>query len=467
LQQQLSPFVTITAAQLKKEILAAATDTAQQEKTAAARAKYRLAFHESVQQFSDLDAARRSAAFTRWKSIENLDSYLIEFEANFIKSGGKVIWAQDAQEACREICAIIKKSGEKVVVKSKSLTTEEIGLDQALKEMGVDHTETDLGQYILQVAGDQPSHMVMPALHFSKEDVANLFHDILGMEKSSEPGKLATFAAARLRKKYEAAGVGITGANFLLADPGAISITENEGNAWLATAKPRIHIAVAGIDKVLPSVNDLALFLPLLSTYGTGQQLTAYNTILRGPKKNGEADGPSEMYVVLVDNGRSKLLQEEVQRGISSCIRCGACQFHDPVYAVIGGRAYHSTWMGPPATVALPYIKGARTHGFFAELSTLSGADTENCPVNINFNKLLLNSRYKMQHAGGASTSEKMFFLLWKTATLKRDIMNWKNLRTRNYFMNSLFLKSPSGAREMKKPEKISFNEWWRSKMSN
>ena len=353
-----------------------------------------------------------------------------------------------------------------MVVKSKSLTTEEIGLDEALKEGGLDHTETDLGQFILQVTGDKPSHMVMPALHLSKSDIGQLFHDILGMDRSDDPNRIAAFASEKLRKKYEAAGVGITGANFLLADPGAISITENEGNAWLATARPRIHIAVAGIDKILPSINELPLFLPLLSTYGTGQSMTAYNTILRGPRKNGEADGPEEMYVVLVDNGRSALLKEELQRGVSSCIRCGACQYHDPVYSIIGGRAYQSTWMGPPATVALPFIKGSKSHGFFAELSTLSGADTENCPVNINFNKIILNSRYKLLSASGASTSDKVFFLLWKTAMLKRDIVNWKKFRTRNYFMETLFLKSPTGAREMKKPGKESFNEWWRKKMN-
>ncbi|HEX5003578.1 MAG TPA: LUD domain-containing protein [Bacteroidia bacterium] len=458
--------MTPTATQLRQEIIKAAGDTATQDKIAIARSRYLVAFHEAAKQFSDLELARKRAAFRRRKAIENLDSYLIEFEANFIKSGGKVIWAQDAAEACSEIIAIINRSGEKEIVKSKSLTTDEIGLDAALKEAGLDHTETDLGQFILQVAGDKPSHMVMPALHYSKSDVGQLFHDILGMDRSDEPERISAFAAQRLRKKYETAGVGITGANFLIADPGAISITENEGNAWLATAKPRIHIAVAGIDKVLPSINDLALFLPLLSTYGTGQSLTAYNTVLRGPKRIGETDGPGEMYVVLIDNGRSKLLKEEQQRSLASCIRCGACLYHDPVYAVIGGKAYQSSWIGPPATVALPFINGIKSHGFMAELSTLSGADTENCPVRINFNKILLDSRHKILERSGSSTSGKMFFLLWKTAMLKRDIVNWKNLRTRNYFMNTIFLKSPTGARDMKKPEKESFNEWWRKKMN-
>lgn len=458
--------MTLTAAQFKKEILDAASNTAVQDKIASARSKYRVAFLEASQQFSDIELARRRAAFIRWKAIENLDNYLIEFEANFIRSGGKIIWAQDAEEARKEILNIISRSGSKMVVKSKSLTTEEIGLDEALKTAGLDHTETDLGQFILQITGDKPSHMVMPALHMGKSEIGQLFHDVLGMERSDDPQRISAFAAAKLRQKYEAAGVGITGANFLLADPGAISITENEGNAWLAAAKPKVHIAVAGIDKVLPSLNDLPLFLPLLSTYGTGQPLTAYNTIIRGPRKPDETDGPEEMYVVIIDNGRSTLLKEELQRGVASCIRCGACQYHDPVYNIIGGKAYRSTWMGPPATVALPFIKGFKTHGFLSELSTLSGADTENCPVNINFNKMLLNSRYKQLSVSGASASDKMFFLLWKTAMLKRDIVNWKKLRTRDYFMETLFLKSPGGLRDMKRPEKESFNEWWRKKMS-
>ena len=344
--------------QFMKDAAAKTADTALQLKLSSASRQYHKALEEGLTQFSNLETAKRRAAFTRWKALENLDKYLIEFEANFIRSGGKVVWAQDAAEACSEILNIIQKSGHKAVVKSKTLTSGEIELDEAFAANGISWTETDLGQLILQLSGEKPMHMVMPAIHKDKSDVQQLFQQKLGINANEDTEELARYAAKVLRTKYLEAGIGITGANFVVADPGAIAFTENEGNVMLAAARPKIHIVVAGIDKVIPSLADLHNLLPLLSTFGTGQKLTTYNSIITGPRKSGETDGPEEMYVVLIDNGRSKVIGEELQRKMLSCIRCGACQYNDPVYTVIGAHPYRSTWMGPPATVVLPHMMG-------------------------------------------------------------------------------------------------------------
>jgi len=202
----------------------------------------------------------------------------------------------------------------------------------------------------------------------------------------------------------------------------------------------------------------------LLATYGTGQQVTSYNSILWGPRRADEMDGPEQMIVVLIDNGRTDVIADEVQRGVMSCIRCGACQYADPVYSVIGGQTYHSTRMGPPATVVEPVLNGMKSHGFFSDLSTLSGADTEQCPVNINFNKLLLDNRRKKAEQETAFSAERIFFTLWRNAMIKRDSPKWKTLKPRRYFLDELFFKSSNGLRKMPAPARESFNELWKKR---
>lgn len=430
-----------------------------------ARSNYLKAFNTSLSRFPGLSALRDKAAYTRWKAIESLDKYLIEFESNFIRRGGKVIWAQDNLEAVSEIIGIIRRSGEPFVVKSKSLTTEEIGLDDAFTQQGIEWVETDIGQYILQLKKDKPSHMVMPAVHLSAEDIADLFHEKLGMDETSSTEKLVSASSELIREKIRRTGVGITGANFLIANPGAISITENEGNALLTAARSKVHIVVAGIDKVIPSLHDLDHLLPLLSLYGTGQPITTYNTVINGPAKQSENDGPHEMYVVLIDNGRSKVIAEHEERRAMHCLRCGSCQYHDPVYRVIGGSAYNSTWIGPVGTIIQPHLRGLREAGFLSELTTLSGEDTANCPVNIPFNKLLLSIR-KKNVKKNPSNSRKMFYYLWKKVMLNSDRTSWKNHKAHKYYVNQLFLRSVDGLREMKPLAKESFNDAYRKKFS-
>src|SRR6185436_14350563 len=301
-------------------------DSALRNKISAAAKNHKTAFEEGKKQYSKLEIARQRAAFIRWKTIENLDKYLIEFEAAFIKKGGKTIWAQDAGEAADEILKIVNRFPDGSVVKSKSMVTEEIGMNNVLKKNKHDVVETDLGQYIVQVTNDTPSHLVMPVLHKSKEEIIDLFHSTNDKIETAED--VVQFTRSVLREKYINASVGITGANFIIADAGAIAITENEGNAVLSASMPQIHIVVTGMDKVIPSLNDLDLFLPLLSVFGTGQPLTVYNTIISGPCGTDEGSGPSEMYVVLVDNGRTSVISDEIQRQSMHCIHCGACAFN-------------------------------------------------------------------------------------------------------------------------------------------
>ena len=273
--------------------------------------KYDTAVDSGLSRLINLDNAKKKGHVIKWRVMENLDKFLPEFEANFMKRGGKVIWANDAEEANREILNIIQKAGAKTVVKSKSMVTEEIHLNEFLEQHHIESLETDLGEYIVQLLGQAPYHIVTPAMHLSKEDIAKLFNERFGTPLDATPEQLTLKARELLRDKYVQADVGITGANFLIADTGSIAVSENEGNARLCTSFPKIHIAVVGIEKMIPSIADLDLFWPMLATHGTGQNLTVYNTILSGPRQADETDGPEEMYVILLDNGRTSLLAQK------------------------------------------------------------------------------------------------------------------------------------------------------------
>ena len=262
--------------------------------------KYDTAFERGISRMINVENTKKKGHTIKWKVMENLDKFLPEFESNFLKRGGKVIWANDAEEANREILNIIQKAGAKTVIKSKSMATEEIHLNEFLEKNNIESLESDLGEYIIQLLGQKPYHMVTPAMHLSLADIAKLFNEQFGTPLDITPEQLTQKARELLREKYLQADVGITGANFIIADTGSISITENEGNARLTTSFPKIHIAVVGIEKIIPSITDLDIFWPMLSTHGTGQNLTVYNTILSGPRQTNETDGPEEMYVVLL-----------------------------------------------------------------------------------------------------------------------------------------------------------------------
>jgi L-lactate dehydrogenase complex protein LldF len=428
--------------------------------------KYNVAVDRGLSRFHDLENSKRKAHAIKWKVMENLDKLLPEFEANFQKKGGKVIWANDAEEANREILQIIQKANAKTVIKSKSMATEEIHLNEFLEKHHIDALESDLGEYIVQLLGQKPYHIVTPAMHLSKEDIAKLFHEKFGTDIDSTPEQLTAKARELLRERYTSADVGITGGNFLIADTGSIALTENEGNARLTTTFPKIHIAIVGIEKIIPTMKNLDLFWPLLSTHGTGQNLTVYNTILSGPKTEKETDGPEEMYVVLLDNGRTNLLAKKDQRQSLYCIRCGACLNACPVYKNIGGHTYETTYSGPIGSIITPSLRGMEDFKHLSYASSLCGKCSEVCPVKIDIHKMLLLNRREAVNKGLSSSSEKWGWKGWKKAMLKRKTMDMFGGGWKNSFLKTLFKKAWGKHRELPEVQKESFSKMWEKRES-
>ncbi len=427
--------------------------------------KYNAVVPIGKQQFVHLENTKEKAKNIKWHALETLDKQLENFEKNFTSRGGKVIWAEDTAQAIQEILLICKAKDCKVLVKSKSMATEEIHLNEALIKNGIESVETDLGEYIQQLDGEAPYHIVTPAMHKSKEDVARLFNEKLGTPINYTPEELTLVARKILRKKYTNAEVGVTGANFIISDIGGIAVTENEGNARLSCAFPKTHIVIVGIEKVIPSIADLALFWPLLSTYGTGQRLTVYNTIISGPRQATETDGPEEMYVILLDNGRTNILKNPKQRQSLYCIRCGACLNVCPVYKNIGGHTYGATYSGPIGSVITPNLQNLNDFKHLSFASSLCGACTEVCPVKINLHELLLENRQQSVVNGLTTLSEKMAWKIWKIASLKRGIMNIGSGDLKNKMVNSLF----KGWAKHRSPLNFSqktFNEMWREQQA-
>ena len=426
--------------------------------------KYNAAVERGLSKIINLENTKRKAHVVKWKVMENLDKILPEFEANFQKHGGKVIWANDAEEANREILNIIKKAGAKTVVKSKSMVTEEIQLNEFLEANHIESLETDLGEYIVQLLGQRPYHIVTPAMHLSKEDIAKLFNEKFGTPLDFTPEQLTQKARELLRDKYVQADVGITGANFLIADTGSIAITENEGNARLSTSFPKIHIAVVGIEKIVPSIMDLDLFWPMLATHGTGQNLTVYNTILNGPRQPNETDGPEEMYVILLDNGRTNLLAQKDQRQALYCIRCGACLNACPVYKNIGGHTYEATYSGPIGSIITPHMAGMAEFKHLSYASSLCGKCTEVCPVKIDIHKMLLLNRRDSVQEHLVTTKEKWGWSLWKKAMLSRKFTDFLSGKTKNIMLRTFFKKTWGHYKEMPKVAEKSFSTMYKEK---
>ncbi len=423
--------------------------------------KYNAVVPLGKKQFTDVTAAREMAKNKKWDAIENLDKYLEEFERKISARGAKVLWAETGDQALDYIGAICKQADCKTLVKSKSMVTEEIHLNSFLESKGIESVETDLGEYIQQLDGEAPYHIVTPAMHKSKEDVAKLFAQKLGTPGGLSPEELTLVARKKLREKYVQAEVGVTGANFILPDIGALAITENEGNARLSCAWPKTHIVIVGIEKVIPSVHDLALFWPLLSTYGTGQKVTVYNTIIAGPRQANETDGPEEMFVILLDNGRTNLLANPTAREALYCIRCGACLNACPVYKNIGGHAYETTYSGPIGKVITPYLSGMDEYKHLSYSSSLCGNCTEVCPVRINLHELLLDNRHESVMQGTSTLAERLAWKAWKTASLNRFMMNAANSKMKNWVVNKVF-KGWTAHRSELDFSKQTFNERWK-----
>jgi L-lactate dehydrogenase complex protein LldF len=361
------------------------------------RKTFRFATHHAlekrfqlVREVPEWEALRDRAHEIKEDVIDHLDFYLEMLETNVIANGGKVFWARDGKEASDYIVKVARRIHAKTVVKSKSMTTEEMGLSRALEENRLEPVETDLGEYIIQLAHEWPSHITAPALHKSRAEVGELFAEKLGIPYTDVPEELCEAARRLLRSKFLEAELGISGVNFALADTGTVVIVENEGNARLSTTMPRVHIAVMGLEKVIPGFNDLPVFLRLLARSSTGQKQTSYVSLISAPRQPGELDGPEEFHLVILDNGRTEILKNPKMREALFCIRCGACLNTCPIYQRVGGHAYGSVYSGPIGAVITPLLQDVEVAKDLPYGSSLCGACSGICPVKIDIHHMLL-----------------------------------------------------------------------------
>ena len=355
---------------------------------------------------------REAAANIRAHTLEHLDHHLAQFEERVRASGGTVHWAADAAAVNRILLDIVRTHGVQRVAKSKSMVTEECAVNEALEDAGIDVVETDLGEYILQLAREPPSHIVAPVVHKNKEEIADLFEQQHRRPRQTGIAELCREAREVLRPKFLAADMGISGANFLVAETGSALIVTNEGNGRLCTTLPRVHVAVTGIEKVVPTLEDVSILLRLLPRSATGQSITNYVSILTGPKRSGDLDGPEHFHVILVDNGRSQLLGTELEPMLR-CIRCGACMNHCPVYQNIGGHAYGWVYPGPMGVVLTPSLAGMRETIDLPNASTFCGACAEVCPVKIPLPDLMRALRTRQWQGRLRSRGERLALAIW------------------------------------------------------
>ena len=339
---------------------------------------------------------RDRAQALKHEVIEHLDHYLAQFADSVERNGGKVHWAATAEEACGIVRRLAEQAGLRELVKAKTMVSEEIELNHSLAATGIRAVETDLGEFILQLAGERPAHIVAPAIHMTRHDVSDLFVTHIHSEPTDEPERLTAIARRFLRESFQRAGLGVSGANLAVAETGTIALVENEGNIRMCTTAPRVHVALVGIEKLIPRFADLAVFLRLLARSCTGQKLTTYTSLLTGPRRPGE-DGPDEMHVVLIDNGRIETLADTKMREALYCIRCGACLNACPVYRKIGGHAYGGIYSGPIGALVTPQLAGLEKAQLLPFASSLCGACREVCPVKINIPDMLLHLRGKVQ----------------------------------------------------------------------
>ena len=356
-------------------------------------AGYYVKRDENKNRFQSWQGARDTAAEIKWDAVNHLDRYLEEFVSKLEARGVKVFWARDGHEARDYIVRVARENNVHSIIKSKTMTAEEIHLNDTLEKEGFDVVESDLGEYIVQLRREPPYHLVFPAMHLTRQQISDLFQDKLGSEPTNNPEELTMIARRAMRKKFCEADMGITGGNFAVAETGMISITENEGNSRLTASLPKIHVSIIGIEKVLPKLSDLALFLPMLATAGAGQQLTCYNTLYSSARQPGEPDGPQQFHVVLLDNRRTQLLADAEQRDALHCIRCGACLNVCPIFKNVGGHSYGTVYQGPIGSVITPHLRGLHDWKHLSQASSLCGACTETCPVKINLHHHLLHNR--------------------------------------------------------------------------
>jgi L-lactate dehydrogenase complex protein LldF len=403
-------------------------------------------------------------------TLAHLDRYLEQLETSVIKRCGKVHWAETAADARQIVIDIARRSDCKRAVKSKSMTSEEVHLNPALVQAGIEVCETDFGEFIIQVAGERPSHLVAPAVHHTRESVARVLSGHLGESLPDDPRTLALTGRRVLRQKFHDADLGITGANFAVAETGTIVLVTNEGNGRLTTTCPRVHVALMGMEKVIPRLADLPVFIKLLARAATGQTLSVYTTLITGPKRPGELDGPDEFHLVILDNGRSKILATPFRESLQ-CIRCGACLNACPVYRRIGGHAYGGVYSGPIGSILTPLFDSVQDNPHLPHASSLCGACQAACPVKINIPRMLIGLR-ELQHHTQHGAVERLAYKIW-SLVLRRPWLYRLALRfTRALFRplaDSGWLKKlpgPGGGwtetRDFPAPASRSFRDLWK-----
>jgi L-lactate dehydrogenase complex protein LldF len=380
----------------------------------------------------EAEATRDRGRAIRIETLGRLDHYLEQFTANVERAGGQVHWAADAAEARRIVLGLIQtaearrpagREGPLLVAKGKSMVSEEIGLNHALEAEGMRVVETDLGEFIVQLRGEPPAHLITPAVHLRREDVAALFTERFGMAPTLDVAQMTAVARAELRRVFFSADVGITGVNFGVAETGTLALVSNEGNGRLCTTVPRVHIALMGLERLVPTMADLEVMMRLLPRSATSQKLSTYLSLLTGPRRAGEADGPEELHVVLVDNGRTRMLAGELAEALL-CIRCGACLNVCPVFAEIGGHAYGSTYSGPIGAVVSSGLFGSE-FSQLANASTLCGACRDICPVRIDIPRMLLAVRAEHVAAGQPPGWVKLGLRAWGRVMARPGLYHW------------------------------------------
>jgi len=426
----------------------------------------------------DSDALRTLAGEIKQHTIEHLDYYLEQFAANVRRNGGQVHFAADADEARQIIVNIAREAHCTRCIKSKSMVSEEIDLVPALEAAGMEVVETDLGEFIVQISHDRPSHLVAPIVHKDKASIAKLFSEYFGTPYNEDPKAMTMQARAYLRDKFRRSDFGMTGGNFLVAETGQICCVENEGNQRQSITTPRLLVSLVGIEKLVPRVADLAVMLKLLARSATGQPFTIYTNIFGGPRAAGEKDGPEQFHIVLIDNGRTEILASEEYRETLRCIRCGACLNACPVYRKIGGHAYGTVYPGPIGALITPLFQGLGNFKDLPQASSLCGACYEACPVKINIPQHLINLRRDITDRHLNGRMERLVYRLWawglKSPLLYAfigTIQKW-DLRRRAR-KTGWVSKMPSVAagwtqiRDMPAPAARTFHQLWKDRKSN
>ncbi len=459
------------ASEFKERAVSITGDLRHRQLIQTALGKYEIKRDEKTAAFQDWQGARQAAAEIKWTAVNHLDTHLQEFARNLESRGTHVHWASTARQARDIIVAIVRARKARSIIKSKAMTAEEIHLNDALEEAGFEVVESDLGEFIVQLRHEPPYHIVFPAMHLTRGEISELFTRELGSAKTDSPEELTMIARRFMREKYIAADVGITGANFAVAETGMVSITENEGNARLTAALPKTMITLLGIEKVVPRLEDLALLLPMLATVGAGQLISCYNTLYSGPRQPGESDGPEEFHLVLLDNLRTILLADAEQRDALHCIRCGACLNVCPVYRNVGGHTYATTYCGPIGAVITPHLRGLQDWKHLSYASSLCGACTEVCPVKIDLHRHLLQNRRNSSNAKPVwwqKAAFKLFAPLANNASLWSLLSKLGRLGQKLHPLIRGTRLDPAYAwtktRDLPPIARQTFKEWWRNR---